>query len=193
MVRVRSESFRWHGRGSIHGTSVGAAPWLKRPLTSEQEFASSPGRRGIGPNPAPLATVSARGYDVNMSAVPRRGGDGSPARRRTRRPAAGSRGKQWSQHVTRTSRALDLEAALFALGRPTAAAGSLKRSLLPQGAAEGSRISIRDVHAQRRHQPCRQGIERFPDAVARGVPRASGARRSGASDTSTPARPGRSP
>jgi hypothetical protein len=33
-------------------------------------------------------------------------------------------------------------------------------------------------HAELQYQPCRQGIQRFPDAVARGVPRA---RRSGAS------------
>jgi hypothetical protein len=72
-------------------------PWVNsrhvgrcRAVTSGQAFASSPGRRGIGPHPAPFATVSARGYDGNMGAVPHRGGDGSSARTRTSRPAPSS-------------------------------------------------------------------------------------------------------
>jgi hypothetical protein len=45
---------------------------------------------------------------------------------RTRR----SLGKKWSQHVTRTSNALDLEASVFKLRSPRAVAASLKRSAL---------------------------------------------------------------
>ncbi len=45
------------------------------------------------------------------------------------RPAK-RRGKTWSQHVTRTSHALDLEANVFTLGSPRAVAASLKRSAL---------------------------------------------------------------
>jgi hypothetical protein len=63
-----------------------------------------------------------------MAVVQRRGGSGLPARKRTSRPAPGSRGTKWSQHVTRTSNALDLEAGVFTLGSPTAVAASLKRS-----------------------------------------------------------------
>jgi len=48
-----------------------------------------------------------------------------------RRPrAAGRRGRKWSQHVTRTSNALDLEAKVFELRNPAAVAASLKRSAL---------------------------------------------------------------
>ncbi len=48
-----------------------------------------------------------------------------------RRPrAAGRRGRKWSQHVTRTSNALDLEAKVFELRNPGAVAASLKRSAL---------------------------------------------------------------
>jgi hypothetical protein len=45
------------------------------------------------------------------------------------RPAK-RRGKRWSQHVTRTSHALDLEANVFTLSSPRAIAASLKRSAL---------------------------------------------------------------
>jgi len=56
-------------------------------------------------------------------------------RHRTHRPSApraASRGggKKWSQHVTRTSNALDLEADVFKLRSPVAVAASLKRSAL---------------------------------------------------------------
>ena len=40
------------------------------------------------------------------------------------------RGEKWSQHVTRTSHALDLEANVFTLRNPRAVAASLKRSAL---------------------------------------------------------------
>src|SRR6267143_522809 len=43
---------------------------------------------------------------------------------------ARGRGKKWSQHVTRTSHALDLEANVFTLRSPRAVAASLKRSAL---------------------------------------------------------------
>jgi hypothetical protein len=52
------------------------------------------------------------------------------ARRRPRRTAHQRRGKKWSQHVTQTSNALDLEANVFKLRSPTAVAASLKRSAL---------------------------------------------------------------
>jgi len=52
------------------------------------------------------------------------------ARGRARRTAAKGRGQKWSQHVTRTSNALDLEANVFTLRSPTAVAASLKRSAL---------------------------------------------------------------
>jgi len=45
------------------------------------------------------------------------------------RPAK-RRGKRWSQHVTRTSHALDLEANVFTLSSPRAIAASLKGSAL---------------------------------------------------------------
>ena len=45
------------------------------------------------------------------------------------RPAKRRR-KKWSQHVTRTSHALDLEASVFTLSSPRAIAASLKRSAL---------------------------------------------------------------
>jgi len=45
------------------------------------------------------------------------------------RPAK-RRGKRWSQHVTRTSHALDLEAKVFTLSSPRAITASLKRSAL---------------------------------------------------------------
>jgi hypothetical protein len=187
-VRVRSESFRWHGGGSIHGTSVGAAPWLKRPLTSEQECDSSPGRRGIGPNPAPAGERQGVRCEHGSSSASRwrrlTGEDANPpAGRRQPREAVVPARHADEQGTRPRSRRL----------RPREAdrGGRLPQALPPP--AGGSRVSIRDVHAQLRHQPCRQGIERFPDAVARGVPRASCARRSGASDTSTPAQPRRSP
>jgi Protein of unknown function (DUF3175) len=49
---------------------------------------------------------------------------------RSRGKAVGSRGKKWSQRVTQTSNALDLEADVFKLRSPTAVAASLKRSAL---------------------------------------------------------------
>jgi hypothetical protein len=52
------------------------------------------------------------------------------ARRRPRRTAHQGRGKKWSQHVTQTSNALDLEANVFKLRSPSAVAASLKRSAL---------------------------------------------------------------
>ena len=45
------------------------------------------------------------------------------------RPAE-RRGKRWSQHVTRTSHALELEANVFTFSSPRAIAASLKRSAL---------------------------------------------------------------
>jgi hypothetical protein len=61
-------------------------------------------------------------------------GPGDPTDRRhgnalTARPAGG-RERKWSQHVTRTSNALDLETNVFKLRSPTAVAASLKRSAL---------------------------------------------------------------
>jgi len=50
--------------------------------------------------------------------------------KRTNRGAAPSRGKRWSQHVTQTSNALDLEPNVFKLRSPRAVAASLKRSAL---------------------------------------------------------------
>jgi hypothetical protein len=44
--------------------------------------------------------------------------------------ATTSRRKKWSQHVTRTSHALDLEANVFTLRSPRAVAASLRRSAL---------------------------------------------------------------
>ena len=50
------------------------------------------------------------------------------ARPRERARRAGRRGKKWSQHVTQTSNALDLEAKVFKLRSARAVAASLKRS-----------------------------------------------------------------
>ncbi|TMG42866.1 MAG: DUF3175 domain-containing protein [Chloroflexi bacterium] len=63
---------------------------------------------------------------------PRRASERSrpSARRRARRTAAKGRRQKWSQHVTRTSNALDLEANVFKLRSATAVAASLKRSAL---------------------------------------------------------------
>lgn len=49
---------------------------------------------------------------------------------RTRPRRAGRRGKKWSQRVTHTSNALDLEAKVFKLRSARAVAASLKRSAL---------------------------------------------------------------
>jgi hypothetical protein len=49
---------------------------------------------------------------------------------RPSRTAPRSRGKKWSQHVTQTSDALDLEVNVFKLRSPKAVAVSLKRSAL---------------------------------------------------------------
>ena len=54
----------------------------------------------------------------------------SPMKKRTRPRAAGKRGRKWSQRVTRSSNALDLEAKVFKLRNPAAVAASLKRSAL---------------------------------------------------------------
>ena|SRR6266566_2813195 len=53
----------------------------------------------------------------------------SPPRRPSRTAHRGRR-KKWSQHVTQTSNALDLEANVFKLRSPTAVAASLKRAAL---------------------------------------------------------------
>jgi hypothetical protein len=55
---------------------------------------------------------------------------GPSARRRPRRTAGTGRGKKWSQRVTRTSNALDLQPRVFKLRSPKAVAASLKRSAL---------------------------------------------------------------
>jgi len=49
---------------------------------------------------------------------------------RPSRTAPRSRGKKWSQHVTQTSNALDVEVNVFKLRSPKAVAVSLKRSAL---------------------------------------------------------------
>jgi len=54
------------------------------------------------------------------------------------RTAHRGRGKKWSQHVTQTSNALDLEANVFKLRSPTAVAASLKRSALRSGRRKAS-------------------------------------------------------
>jgi hypothetical protein len=51
-------------------------------------------------------------------------------RQSPRRYPGRSRRRKWSQHVTRTSNALDLEANVFKLRSPKAVAASLKRSAL---------------------------------------------------------------
>jgi uncharacterized protein DUF3175 len=63
---------------------------------------------------------------------------GRPARRPPRRTAARSGGRKWSQRVTRTSNALDLEPKVFKLRSPTAVAASLKRSALRSRRRKGS-------------------------------------------------------
>jgi uncharacterized protein DUF3175 len=52
------------------------------------------------------------------------------ARSRATARATGRRGKKWSQHVTQTSNALDLEAKVFKLRSARAVAASLRRSAL---------------------------------------------------------------
>ena len=56
--------------------------------------------------------------------------DRASAPRQPSRTAHRGRRKKWSQHVTQTSNALDLEANVFKLRSPTAVAASLKRSAL---------------------------------------------------------------
>lgn len=72
--------------------------------------------------------------DMSMPGRQRRSDGGRPrrpsARESSRRPVAKSRGKKWSQHVTQTSNALDLEANVFKLPSARAVAASLKRSAL---------------------------------------------------------------
>ena len=51
-----------------------------------------------------------------------------PAAPRKVKRAAKSKGRYWSDEVTRTSNALDLEPSVFALSDPRAIAASLKRS-----------------------------------------------------------------
>ncbi len=55
-----------------------------------------------------------------------------PTDRRPKAPQRRPQGqkRKWSQHVTQTSNALDLEANVFKLRSPTAVAASLKRSAL---------------------------------------------------------------
>ena len=55
-----------------------------------------------------------------------------------RRTAARGGGRKWSQRVTRTSNALDLEPKVFKLRSPTAMAASLKRSALRSRRRKGS-------------------------------------------------------
>jgi Protein of unknown function (DUF3175) len=61
----------------------------------------------------------------------------SPARKRHDRLGRSS-GKKWSQHVTRTSNALDLEAGIFTLRSSRAVAASLKRSALRSRRRKGA-------------------------------------------------------
>jgi hypothetical protein len=82
---------------------------LKRPLTSEQEFVSSPGRRGI---------VSSSGSIRDSE------------RQGVRCEHGGSSASRWRRLTGEDANQL---------------AGSLQRLLLPQGAADGSRVSIRRV------------------------------------------------
>jgi len=66
-----------------------------------------------------------------MPACKRRGGARSSSRPRRRAPRrAGGTIRKWSQRVTQTSDALDLEARVFTLRSPRAVAASLKRSAL---------------------------------------------------------------
>ncbi len=69
-------------------------------------------------------TVATHGR--RRAARPRR----QSARRHPGRTTARNQRKKWSQHVTRTSNALDLEANVFKLRSPRAVAASLKRSAL---------------------------------------------------------------
>jgi Protein of unknown function (DUF3175) len=70
-----------------------------------------------------MTLATRRGRRASRSHTP------SPRKHR-RRAAVRSRGKKWSQRVTQTSNALDLEANVFKLRSPTAVAASLKRSAL---------------------------------------------------------------
>src|SRR5215475_5559804 len=66
-----------------------------------------------------------------MPARKRRAGARSSSRPRRRAPRrAGGTTRKWSQRVTQTSDALDLEARVFTLRSPRAVAASLKRSAL---------------------------------------------------------------
>jgi uncharacterized protein DUF3175 len=71
---------------------------------------------------------------VSMPGRQRRNDGGRPRRPAGRKSlgptAAKSRAKKWSQHVTQTSNALDLEPNVFKLQSPRAVAASLKRSAL---------------------------------------------------------------
>jgi hypothetical protein len=60
------------------------------------------------------------------------------AGKRSGRTAAKGRRRKWSQHVTDTSHALDLEPAVFRLGSPKALAASLRRSALRSKRRKGS-------------------------------------------------------
>ena len=70
-----------------------------------------------------------------------------------RRPARSRRGRRWSQHVTQTSNALDLDADVFTLPSARAIAASLRRSALSskrrKGSAFQSAISMLNFYINR--------------------------------------------
>jgi hypothetical protein len=160
-VHVRSESVRWHGRGSIHGTSVGAAPWAQETLNVRAGIRFLSGEEGIGPHPAPFATVSARGYDGSMGAVPHRGGDGSPARTRTSRPAPSSVSS--SRRAPRKAPVYQSAASQSAMpmlnfdtnraGRGSSASRTRSREACPGRAAQGVRAQATSPPARPRRSP----------------------------------------
>lgn len=113
---------------------------------------------------------------------------GSVMKKRTRRRAGGDRRRKWSQRVTRTSDALDLEANVFKLRNPGAVASSLKRSALRsrrrKAPAYQSAMSMLNFYINR----AGKGL---PSSQKRVLERAKGELRRSFGRAAAPARDGR--
>ena len=118
---------------------------------------------------------------------PRRASERSrpSARRRARRTAAKGRRQKWSQHVTRTTNALDLEAGVFKLRSPLAVAASLKRSALRRRRRKASpyqsAVSMLNFYLNRAGKglkpSLRRVLERAKDELRRAFGRQPASRR----------------
>src|SRR5437667_12709083 len=106
------------------------------------------------------------------------------ARRHPGRTTARNQRKKWSQHVTRTSNALDLEANVFKLRSATAVAASLKRSALRsrrrKASSYQSALSMLNFYINRAgkglHPSRRRLLERAKGELRKAFGREPGAR-----------------